>query len=605
MKHSASPLVLVGLLASLGGCAPPGGATGDDLDPDGSDLGAARSALEAPACGGRRWVSLGDPGSCVSQGGFDAEPLFPAGQMPPAPLAGYCLHTWASAGAPDPAELDAWEDAFAPGTLAEDCALVTPLGGWADHLAAFLHDSIAARIGVVSGPPVGAPDVHVAVLDTTPDAPSGAPETGTNRHGDTLAALIGEVVDVPGAVAVSTSLAMPYFTDPQSGEPIARATGGDFGYVSDLARALWRAIRYHDLSHAGERLVLNLSLGWEPLGASSACVGSTLPAAAAVRDVLDIAACSYDALIVAAAGNDTGGPSPATGLMCPAAWMTQTPSCAPGRPLVIAAYGLDYADNPLEVARLDSSTPFAAPALGGIAWPAGSSRPPPLTGTSVSAAAVTASLAAVWAAEPSMPSDAVVHLLHMTSPTVGPPAQVCAPGIGPCDVRRISPCGALDLLGSPWTCTVSSAVVPGSNPGLDPTTWQSFLTTFSNAQTAMATPSAGPLPSQISPTAAGQNTVHPQPLIPVCPTCAVSLGFGSAASNPSLCGMLERSVTGLAAVVRNDDGSYSSYSISGVSTGTAFRAALPSAAGSTRSAWISATDSSTGLAIVEQILVVQ
>ncbi|MEZ4307949.1 MAG: S8/S53 family peptidase, partial [Polyangiaceae bacterium] len=581
MRNAASSLALLSILSSLIGCHPPDEST----DPDDSDLAEARSALEAPACGGRRWVSLGDPGACVSQAGFDAEPLFPPAEGPPPALAGYCVHTWTGTGAPSTSELEGWEDLFAPGTLAEDCALVTPLGGYSDHLGSFLRQSIKSRVGVVTGAPVAAPLVHVAVLDTTPDAPSGVPELGLNRHGDTLAALIGEVVNVPGAAGVSTSLAMPYITDASSGEAIVRPGGGDFGYISDLARALWRTVRYHHAAHVGERLVLNMSLGWESLGPSSACGGAALPAASAVRDVLDIAACQHDALIVAAAGNDTGGPAPASGLMCPAAWMTVSPSCAPGRPLVIAAFGLDYADRPLAVGRHASATPFAAPSLGGIAWSAGSPMPPPLTGTSVASAAVSASIAAVWANAPYLPPEVVLQVLHDASPPVSLPVSVCAAGAGACDMRRLSPCGALSMFGSPWTCAVSTAQVPLSNPGLDPMTQASMLSAAAGAQVVFASATTGPLASQLGATAAGQNLVHPQPIIPVCPTCTVSLGSGSAASNPSIYGRIERPVTGLAVVLRIDESS-ASYALSGVTGATPFRATLPATAASARAAWI-------------------
>lgn len=636
MKHRLTSLALLGLVALAAGWsdppspsddAPAGTAAdaeellaSDDLDDDGpggdpleggdggqggaSILGGAGVA-PGGVCTGRRWISRAEPSSnvpCAAAAGFDAEPLFPSNGPLPTELAGYCLHTWTGADDPSAQDVSGWKKSVGTADLAEDCALVTPLGTYEDHLAAMLRGAVTSRIGIVNGPAHDVPPVHVAVIDTTPDAPAGASVLGDNRHGDTLAALIGDVVQVPGAAAISTSLALPRATDPGTGVAVYKPTGGDFGYLSDLARAVWRAFVDHRDKHASERLVLNLSLGWDPSGESSKCGGNMLPAARAVRDVLDVAACEAGALIVAAAGNDMGGPTPGGGLMCPAAFMTQTPSCDPDRPLVVGAYGLDHADAPLAIARPGSSTPFAAPGLGGIAWPAGAPRPAPLTGTSVSAAAVTASIAAVWAASPALAPAEVITLLHEHAMPLGAPADTCAPGVPGCDVRRISPCGALSAIGSPWSCLASAAPTLVSNPDLDPATHADLLTNLTSAGTVLAADHPGLLPSEIAPAAGGQGTVSPQPIIPVCPTCAVALCPGTTSSNPVFYGSLGRSVSSLVLVV-NGPTSTSRYSISVSSSTTSFGAILPVSASAARSAWISATDATTGLSILEQVLV--
>lgn len=602
----STPLVC---LAIASGCAAP-------LDPEddpSSRPEEASSALELswPSCGGERWVTLREPAACADSPGFQAEPLFPPSLDLPT-LAGYCLHTWTGPAAPTVAELDAWTDTFEPGTLAEDCAFVTPLahGGAAsppELLAAHLRDSIVYRIGAVQGPHVPGPAVHVAVIDTTPDAPAATPVTGNNRHGDTLAALISEVVKVPGAVATSTSLAMPWSTDPVTQEPYFDVGGGDFGYLSDLSRALLRAVQEHRASHAGAPFVINLSLGWEPHNSHSSCSGPLLPAVKAVRDVLDLAACEDGALIVAAAGNDMGGPSPGQGLTCPAAWMSKTPSCAPARPLVIAAYGLDYADKPLAVARPGSASPFAAPAIGGVAWRPGTSPPPPLSGTSVSAAAVTASLAAVWAFAPELRAEEVAGLLHEHALGLSAQADVCAEGLSTCEVRRISPCGALSALDSPWTCSASTTTLAVSNPPPDPALLSQLLASQDMATPLFAAVMSAPLPSDLAPAAGGQNNVYPSPIIPTCPNCFLSLGNGSSSSNPTLHGTLSHNVSAMVLVV-NSGGSSVAHRLSSAPSSSFIPAGsplvAPLGAGSATSAWISATHGSTGLSILEQILIV-
>ena len=582
---------------------------GDTTSADSSEEGDSEAGDAGPgslsACGGTRWISYQDPsvkGACSSAAGFDAEPLFVDNGMLPPSLAGYCLHTWTGPKAPTAADVSDLRSAIGTSDVAEDCTLVTPLGAYEDHLGDMLRSAVTERIGVVHGAMKSGPPVHVAVIDTTPDSPSGVLALGHNRHGDTLAALIGDVIQVPNAAAISTTLAMPRATDEASGAVVYSPTGGDFGYLSDLSRAVWRAFSEHQTKHAGERFVMNLSLGWEPHDSDSECAGNMRPAARAVRDVLDVAACKAGAVIVAAAGNDMGGPTPGTGLMCPAAWMGTSPTCDAQRPLVVGAYGLDHSDAPIAIARAGSSTPFAAPGLGGIAWPAFAPRPSPLTGTSVSAAAVSASVAAVWAAAPDLAPAQIVSVLHEQAIPLGATADTCAAGVLGCDVRRISPCGALSALGSPWSCASTSAPSVVSNPELDEPTHTDFLMKLTTTGAVTATSYSGLLPSEIAPAAGGQNRVSPQPIIPTCPTCVVGLCSGTTSSNPVFYGSLDRSVSSLVLVATTSTSTYR-YAISVTSSTTSFRATLPSSTASARAAWISATDASTGLSVVEQVLV--
>ncbi|MFO0589333.1 MAG: S8 family serine peptidase [Polyangiaceae bacterium] len=602
----SSPETLVDVAADSDAASDPVSDPSDSgADDSGADDSGASGPGSASACGGRRWISYQDPsvkGACSSVAGFDAEPLFDDNGLLPASLAGYCLHTWSGPAAPTAADVSDFQSALGTADVAEDCTFVAPLGAYEDHLGDMLHGAVTQRIGVVQGVMKGGAPVHVAVIDTTPDSPAGVPVLGHNRHGDTLAALIGDVVQVPGATAISTTLAMPRMTDLGSGEVVYSPTGGDFGYLSDLSRAVWRAFTEHQTKHAGEHFVMNLSLGWEPLDKDSACAGNMLPAARAVRDVLDVAACKAGAVIVAAAGNDMGGPTPGTGLMCPATWMSTPPTCDAKRPLVVGAYGLDHSDAPIAISRANSSSPFAAPALGGIAWPAGAPRPSPLTGTSVSSAAVSASVAAVWAAAPEFEPSQVVTLLHEHGTSLGAPADTCAWGVPGCDVRRISPCGALSALGSPWTCESTATPSVVSNVALDAPTHGDFLYKLATTGTLPAASYAGLLPSELTPSAGGQNRVSPQPVIPTCPTCVVGLCSGGGVSNPVFYGSLDRSVSSLVLVATTSTTTYR-YAISVSSWTTSFRATLPIAASATRSAWISATDASTGLSVVEQVLV--
>jgi hypothetical protein len=134
---------------------------------------------------------------------------------------------------------------------------------------------------------------------------------------------------------VSHNLALPMVT-PTIATP---ALGGFFGYQSQLAASLQAAVSDWKAHNAGaaaadetphERLVINVSLGWEPIygGAVPAAGPAGLaPPVRAVYDALQHAACN-GALVFAAAGNDPGGRRPPLVARC----IPQHGSSAPPRP---------------------------------------------------------------------------------------------------------------------------------------------------------------------------------------------------------------------------------------------------------------------------------
>lgn len=594
---------MIAALTCVAGCHPePNG--GEDPPEEVEAASAGLSAVE-----GRRWIVFQPAGGCNNLVDWSASPLFSSpGTLPPQ-LVDYCLYTWTGpTPAPMTPDILAWETAIGTLDFAEDSALVVPLvvpQEYSDSLDAFMHTSIKQRVGEVTASPLVAPSVHVAVLDTTPDELPWTQRTGQNRHGDTMAALITEIAGPEGAGAakVSTFLAMPRRFDPGTQTVGAFPTlGGDFGHLSDLARALWAAVLDHQTHHAGEKLVVNLSLGWEPLGPGSTCGASPAPAARAVRAVLDHAACAHDALVIAAAGNHMGGPEPAIGPMCPAAWTDTPTSCDTAKPLVVAAYGLDYQDHPIALARPSSAVPLAAPAIGGQAHAAGTSSPEPLTGTSVAAAVMSASAAIVWAAHPGDSARQVTSLLHTNGVPLGHPVDRVTVGLAPV-MRRVSLCSVLaPLANSGWACQSTNAAAGASNPDFDAATRGALL--HSGVWIGEIGPSTAPPLASYPPTAGGQCLVFPQPAATTCSRCALMNTSGNASPSYVFHGEL---TPGLfpspppTLFVQGANGTIS-YSLGGAPLNTWFSVDLSSAPSGVQAAWVSAVDQAS-LSVPQQIFV--
>jgi hypothetical protein len=253
--------------------------------------------------------------------------------------------------------------------------------------------------------------------------------------------------------------------------------GGHFGYQSDLAAAIERAVdawRQGGEPH-GHRLVVNLSLGW--LGAFGGAAGDTsaeLAPARSVHAAIQKAVCR-GALVFAASGNDSGGTAHASGMIYPAAWTVQDrPTAARckafGKPaagyvavgrLLEAVGGVDGADRALAIARPLSTPRLVAPGSLGTALDTDGQPLAPLTGTSVSTAVASAAAAVAWAYVPSLDAPAVAESVYLSGRWLQPGAD---PGCcrGTCAVRRVSTCGAL--------ARVCADGAGGVRPGCVPTT---------------------------------------------------------------------------------------------------------------------------------------
>jgi subtilase family protein len=502
---------------------------------------------------GLRWIGLAP--ACTAPTGWVAERLFHAPALPAA-LGELCVYDWVpSGGATEPTALQV--SVLFTGSrareLTEDVPVVYPSAPSAAFppspeetaLFAGLRSALRAQVGDVSllPGPVMSPTVRVVVIDSAPDHPAGQLALGLSRHGDTLAYLIEDLVCRPSddgagrvcAAEVSTELALQWVSRGVPGTP-----GGYLGTLSDLARAIERAVStwQFDRSHAPMttpmHLLLNLSLGWEHTGGIADCSTANPaqlgPPARAVRGILQYAA-SQGAMIVAAAGNDSGGPVPRPGLTCPGLYQAVPRDADPTQSLVVAVSAVDYQDHPLETARPSGHTGIVGLGLGGVAWSAGDPVPPALTGSSVSTAVVSAISALVWTVQPTWTPDAVTAAVYRGGVDLAAQADDCPLSIGPCRSHRASMCGALTAAGvSSLTCG-SPAPKPWSSPAL-PAEVAALAAAYQTTQSIPGILVADPVPRAAIPryqfpTVQVQPSTFPTPLSETCPTCVVMAGQSS------------------------------------------------------------------------------
>lgn len=482
---------------------------------------------------GLRWI--GTAPTCTAPADWTAERLFRSSRLP-AGLAELCVYTWipARAAAPTATEIGALFTVSGAQEMTEDVPVVLPSAAFSTEevaLFAGLRTALRAQVGDTSLLPrsPASPEVRVVVIDSAPDAPDGAIQAGTSRHGDTLAHLIEDIVcqvDATGvrtcAAEVTTELALPWITRTFVPGP----HGGYIGTLSDLARAIdravfrWQSDRLTTPPSAPVRLVLNLSLGWEdtPQIADCSAGSPTLmgPPARAVRGILQYAA-SQGALIVAAAGNDSGGPSPRQGLVCPGRYQAVPQDTDPSQALLVAVSGVDYQDLPLETVRPLGITGIAGLGFGGVAWDSHDSVPAPLTGSSVSTAVVSAVSALVWAYGSGLTPGQVTTAVYTGGVDLTTVTKECPLLLGPCSSHRASVCGALKAAGAPLRC-LPAAPKAWSSPSL-PSEIAALDIAFSSLPPSMGT--SGPAPLPIPRYAVPMVEIQPQDTTPVAETCTL------------------------------------------------------------------------------------
>jgi hypothetical protein len=496
------------------------------------------------ACLGVRWVArLRDArAECpaaerlpAGAGTWRVERLF--GDDAPTGLRGYCTYSWEPSAGGDPNlvpakgtdYLEAFGGRLSQGTdaievVSKDCLAVgvqdtdvtQAVGRVAESAYYAAVDQVHPLPDGANGGPAA---IRVSVVDSTPRGyDEGVAMDGRSDHGLNVGRIVRKIA-CPGDGAgvncvgfVSHNLALPMVT-PTIATP---ALGGFFGYQSQLAASLQAAVSDWKAHNAGaaaadetphERLVINVSLGWEPIygGAVPAAGPAGLaPPVRAVYDALQHAACN-GALVFAAAGNDPGGPTPVGGAMYPAAW-EQRPAptfaqCAalegagyaespsrpiyplPGvnayRPLIYGVAGVNHNDFPLANARPGSSGRLVATAqLAATRYevsPGVWDHTQAISGSSAAAAATSGAAAAVWGYRPELRPYEIAQRLYDSAVSLSPDfygtarrAKVCQSGFncGTMNVKRLDVCAALTAAcaGAPSLCFAAAAAPACATP---------------------------------------------------------------------------------------------------------------------------------------------
>lgn len=401
MKTWNQALVFFLSTATLGGCA----SVTIRETPAGEVSGQA--ALIMTFCTGERWIGRLPKvaAECPVVTGWESDFLFELAEgsarlrqlAEGAGLDRYCLLT------PGPETPQrAWFTGPARGgfeALDRDCRGVQPTtvqGEFAQKTAPALATLTRAAIARPPGQP-GSSNVRLTLLDTHETGPAAklATERLCSHHGYSLGWLAQDVAcDGSNSckVAVGHRLALSK-TRPV---PEKLCAGGTSGFISEIGTALWAELVAWDRQPPADRLVVNLSLGWdgqlyggfEPEEFQPTFVQSVYRTLELARE-LEVA-------VFAAAGNRVAGREPATGPLLPAGWERRDKK----HPLVYAVSGLTADGRLLANHRPGALAPrasFGGPAV--VALPDGSFTSA-LTGSSVGTAVTSAYAAALWSRFP-------------------------------------------------------------------------------------------------------------------------------------------------------------------------------------------------------------
>lgn len=351
----------------------------------------------------------------------------------------------------------------------------------ADEMIPRAREAFLSQVDRVSPLPIGTMDpemVTVALIDSVPDADE-LVETPyiAHAHGRAIGMLIQDLAcpdNLFCPIRLTTSLAFQRRDECTDCE--MPDLGGHAGRPAELAVAIHRAVDNWQRSFPEMRMVINLSLGWFERFDPTRPIEDMPIDMLAVYQALNEAHC-YGALIFAAAGNTTDGPSPDAGPLYPGAWelrdampdmecISELGILPPGSrrldtgPLLYSVGGVDGADNPSLNVRPGGRPRLAAPAENlamETTFSYGATFRNVLSGSSVSTAVASAAAALAWSYQTSAPADAIAELLYDSGePLTGQSADYCRGGTGCDPIHRISMCGVLQE-----TCSVWRPTCPG------------------------------------------------------------------------------------------------------------------------------------------------
>jgi hypothetical protein len=267
--------------------------------------------------------------------------------------------------------------------------------------------------------------VRVAVVDATRVGLKGV---DPSLHGTVVSYVVGTLLCGDPRKPECAERVRPYLALPMKTQADADPNGGYWGTFSQLADALGNALADWDVE--SEHLVINLSLGWDPLK-----LDRNDPHQRRVEALLSQASC-LGAVTVAAAGNPTGSDGAIypgrfeelaapdqkecakLGIKAPASRWASTKKAAPPpadlyEPLVHSVGAVDNQDQRLLSNRRWGQPRLAALGLA-VTVPGDANTPflPPFTGTSVSTAIVSGVAAAVWSLRPELTASEVMDIVY-------------------------------------------------------------------------------------------------------------------------------------------------------------------------------------------------
>ena len=383
----------------------------------------------------------------------------------------YCRYEWSSAStdAPDATALTALSETGDFSDFEPDCEVVQASAGtidftWPELQRAFFEQT--ERVDVLpSGDRPPAP-VRVEIIDSavTRRAADGEPSFGRLAHGRAMGLIVRRLACPAGGdscrAKIASTLALPLVAQPYgvSRDP---ELGGYFGSMTDLAVAINEAIDDWQETATDHRLVVNLSLGWEPTygGAFETDPRELSAPVRAVWNAVARARC-LGAAVIAAAGNRPEGPENPEGALFPAAWASYgVPSVkfchalgvttlpedySTDSPLVFAVGGVESNDADLALGRVASRPALVAPAAHAVVADGAKAGASVIqTGTSVATAVASAAAAVVWSYRPELSAEAVMNIVYEGGAETGRPTMVCRGEDCDRTSHRVSMCGAV------------------------------------------------------------------------------------------------------------------------------------------------------------------
>jgi hypothetical protein len=420
--------------------------------------------------------------------------------------------------------------------LERDCDVVSPLAADYEKVHEAKAEGYAAQLGVADNwmIPAGLAKIRIAIVDSGVENNPDGPSTDRSNHAQTTGAVALSIAcrhgDGPGCAARLTNhLALPRVTRYQLDE----VRGGYYGSLLEAALGMYDAMHRFLVEGTDERLVVNMSFGWDEQWGGRDPQTTRLPARL-VHEVARYSAC-HGALLVAAAGNrnvpDFDGP------MFPAGWEREEADCAPAsvttyRPLVHAAGAVDGGDRMIPTGRPGAAPRIEAPGMQAavyVLWDnLTKQRTPALTGTSMAAAATSGTAALVWGLRPDLAPADVMEIVYASGERLGRFATfgLFAPTA---EQRRLSVCRAVRAAckGGGGLCPPSiDALVPcparpaGMDPGPDWDVVLDLMYPVGDPITVVETenyqgPATGMADETVQPYAV------PQPGTTGCPTCGV------------------------------------------------------------------------------------